>query len=859
MYESFFGFCRRPFLTVPDAESFFETPLLGDIRQSVGRTVRRGEGISVILGQPGVGKTLLLRILRQMFESEYAVAVIANSRFQSTKAFLQQLLYELRLPFAQADEQELRLRLLDFSRQETVPGTVLLIDESSFLNDAILEEIRLLTNCDNGVLPFFRVVLAGTLDFEERLTHPRYDALNQRIVSRIYLESLTRDETAEYIDRQIEMAANMYALPQNVSANANLLESEDHPPTNIFTDGAEKMVHTYTDGLPRLINQLCDAALSLAAEQKTLTVDTEQIQESWCKIQQIAVPKETPALDETNSSDVSAPEGRSAGLDEKTVAKLRENIQLKQIDTSIEFGTLDDDDVSAQRQEQPATSAAVASSDPPRHEYKPAYPYYDNDTPPMKTTNSSAEILPEPIITEAEETNVVTVQESIVTLETAFVAIAENHFVADHEITADPITIAVETAIYDEEKLAREIATVNDFIDETTSQETPMNQETLQHYADEVLSQHPVFFRKEPRHAYDTPLTTEQTLYPFPPSGQGLPIELCWNAPAVDVDTGFGTAYSGEQPSNLSLLTKPLSQTNSVTKNIGSLPTSATESPICRIACDNDGSDLGTGHGNIVAMETPFDEPFEEVDPVTRHTVSLDRIFRHSPPPSVAVSDVVSEVENTVGEWVTLDRVVINHLPEETLTDENCPIIASSVEETVRQQLQDVIKQISRAARRIEQAANVTETAGQKVSDAADYVETEIKASLPSYKELFQEVAQFHHRISGEITRINTPESPVSFSFDPASSDRPQVSVTKTEKPPHEQQVDLLPFPRRPHFAQRPSQGTQSTTVTPTGSQTKPQESQAKKSQQPQRSAQSHFDKPSMNDDKFIDVKMLFQ
>ncbi len=355
MYETFFGLQRRPFLAVPDTELFFSTPSLEESRQNVERTVRRGEGISLLVAPSGTGKTLLLRMLRKSLSVEYTVSHLLNGRLETPKAFLQQLLFDLRLPFSNADETELRLSLLDFARQESTPGIALLIDDAQHLGHPVFEEIRQLMNCDDGAAPFFRTVLAGTSELEEKLTDPSLEPFNQRIVCRSYLETFNREETVGYISWQTNLSRlckrengefeqglidyiNNSGQPGDVRRLDAPHGGKGEP---IFTDGAKFLVHKLTDGLPRLINQVCDASLLLAAEKVLQKVDESIVQSAWTQLQQISkdVADAVSPISRTETTD----DPETETLDER-IARKKTTFKLKKFDTSIEFGTLDESD-----------------------------------------------------------------------------------------------------------------------------------------------------------------------------------------------------------------------------------------------------------------------------------------------------------------------------------------------------------------------------------------------------------------------------------------------------------------------------------------------------------------------------------
>jgi type II secretory pathway predicted ATPase ExeA len=387
MYETFFGLKRRPFLAVPDTESYFPTPLMEESRLVIERTVRRGEGISLVFGQAGVGKSLLLRILRKSLEDDFDTASLAGGRLNNVKAFLQNLLHELHLPYAGADEAELRLTLDDYVKNQTSQGLLLLIDESQFLDRIPLDEIRLLLNSDNGSASLFRVVLAGTNEFEEKLTLPQFDSFNQRVTTRTYLDILSRTETFQYITWQTNLSkynekntaqqkknhhySNSTANVQLVGESSGALDvlRIDFPHCKnsepIFTDIAKEEIFRLTDGLPRQINQLCDTALQLAAQQAVSSIDEILILAAWGKLQQINV--DDMLSKRANNNIVKVKTENYDAIIERKKNKLR----LKEVSEHIEYGSLDDDTKILDPHEE-------LKSTPAYKVYKPPYPEDDS-------------------------------------------------------------------------------------------------------------------------------------------------------------------------------------------------------------------------------------------------------------------------------------------------------------------------------------------------------------------------------------------------------------------------------------------------------------------------------------------------
>ena len=104
----------RPFLSTPDSRVYFPASNLEKARRSVVRCLRRDEGVALVLGENGVGKTTLARKIAEQFESDSLVAFVSASRRLSVKSFLQQILYSRRQTFCGCEETELRLMTLDY-------------------------------------------------------------------------------------------------------------------------------------------------------------------------------------------------------------------------------------------------------------------------------------------------------------------------------------------------------------------------------------------------------------------------------------------------------------------------------------------------------------------------------------------------------------------------------------------------------------------------------------------------------------------------------------------------------------------------------------------------------------------------
>jgi type II secretory pathway predicted ATPase ExeA len=272
MYESFFGLRERPFPASPAAAKYFPAEAVEHGRKQLERCILRGEGTGLIVGGAGTGKTMLLNVLANQFREKFHIALLTSTSLCTRRALLQSILFELKLPYRGMEEGELRLSLIDHLQpsRECPNGMLLLIDEAHTLPLRLLEEIRLITNLAQDGMPRVRLVMAGSMSLEERFTSPKLASFNQRVASRCYLHPMNPSETAKYVRHHLEQAGAK--------------------PGTILTEDAARAIHAATDGIPRLINQVCDHALMLAAAGGKRLIDAAGIQEAWADLQQLPAP-----------------------------------------------------------------------------------------------------------------------------------------------------------------------------------------------------------------------------------------------------------------------------------------------------------------------------------------------------------------------------------------------------------------------------------------------------------------------------------------------------------------------------------------------------------------------------------------
>jgi type II secretory pathway predicted ATPase ExeA len=261
MYKAFFHLNRNPFELTPDPNCFVPTKHHDEALASLYYGVRRHKGLVVVTGEVGTGKTLLLRCLLRLLEQskDVAYAYLFNSTLSPTE-FLQYAVSDFGLSASGKNKCELLTELSKFviargARQMT---TVLIVDEAHQLSTETLEEIRLLSNLETSSEKLMQIMLVGQPELDEKLDSIGLRQLKQRIALRTQLIPLTAEETKIYIEKRLRIAG------------ADPLSSPLFPPH------ALAKVHRYSQGLPRLINTICENAL-IGAYARRLPAATADI------------------------------------------------------------------------------------------------------------------------------------------------------------------------------------------------------------------------------------------------------------------------------------------------------------------------------------------------------------------------------------------------------------------------------------------------------------------------------------------------------------------------------------------------------------------------------------------------------
>lgn len=249
MYRSFFGLNQLPFKISPDLEFFYKQASREEIAHALVYSIERGDGIIKVVGEVGVGKTTLLRMIAEQLSPHYQ-KIYVNSPNMTPVDFLRFICDELSLQVrADANKSELLKQLNQYLIQEHAQGrkVVMLIDESQSMTLDTLEEIRLLGNLETAQDKLLQLVLFGQPELDVTLADVRIKPLKDRIACNVYIPPLDPHEVMRYLNYRMRIAGYL---------NQDLFDLK-----------LSKKIQKFTKGLPRSINLVADKLLMIAFSQ----------------------------------------------------------------------------------------------------------------------------------------------------------------------------------------------------------------------------------------------------------------------------------------------------------------------------------------------------------------------------------------------------------------------------------------------------------------------------------------------------------------------------------------------------------------------------------------------------------------
>lgn len=260
MYEAFFNLTQKPFDLLPDPDFLYMSSSHKKALSYLDYGIRERVGFILLTGEVGSGKTTIVRNLIKKNLSNVILSKIFNTRVDS-----EQLIAMINDDFGLSVQNKDKITLLrdlnTFLIEQFVKGNhpVLIIDEAQNLDHDLLEEIRMLSNLETDNAKLLQIILVGQPELRKTLASPTLVQLRQRISINCHIHPLNRAEIDQYIHHRLEKAGDREAVT--------------------FSQETINIIFTYSRGIPRLINIICDFILLAAFAEETRTIDAPLVQD----------------------------------------------------------------------------------------------------------------------------------------------------------------------------------------------------------------------------------------------------------------------------------------------------------------------------------------------------------------------------------------------------------------------------------------------------------------------------------------------------------------------------------------------------------------------------------------------------
>jgi len=257
MYATFYNLSANPFRLSPDPRLLFRSQTHEKALAYLKYGIQSGEGLIVITGNAGTGKTTLARYILAGVDRSRIMAVELTAPRLESGGILHLVAATLGLAYQQLSKSTL-LRNIEnhlMARARERKRVLLVVDEAQNLASDALEELRMLSNIQVGERSLLQSFLLGQDEFRQQLQSPEMEQFRQRVIASYHLDALSSEETRDYIYHRLRLCG-----------------WQENPK---IMDGAFEQIHDHTSGIPRRINKLCNRLFLYGCVEQVHTISEE--------------------------------------------------------------------------------------------------------------------------------------------------------------------------------------------------------------------------------------------------------------------------------------------------------------------------------------------------------------------------------------------------------------------------------------------------------------------------------------------------------------------------------------------------------------------------------------------------------
>jgi type II secretory pathway predicted ATPase ExeA len=256
MYKKFFGLRANPFSVSPDPRYLFLTRHTEEALDCLTYGIQSRKGFILLTGEVGTGKTTLINKLLELLRvQQVATAFIFNSRLDVPQ-FLDYMMADFGIPCDSKSKSQVLIRFYNWllDRYRAGETAVLIVDEAQNLSEELLEEIRMMTNVETFTEKLLQIVLVGQPELEQTIKRPQLRQLRQRLTLRARTYPLSLGEMKAYVSQRLRIAGS---------------NGEE-----IFDAESLEAIYRYSNGIPRVVNLICEHCLvsAFVDQQKVVKI-----------------------------------------------------------------------------------------------------------------------------------------------------------------------------------------------------------------------------------------------------------------------------------------------------------------------------------------------------------------------------------------------------------------------------------------------------------------------------------------------------------------------------------------------------------------------------------------------------------